>query len=187
MDVDTQPPMDVNTAPDAQNAPVVPTAGKVTGTVKWFNVTKGYGFITPDAGGEDLFVHQSAIMCDGFRSLREGEVVEFVVETSQDGRAKAVQVTGPAGAQPEGAPRRRLNTNGFGGGMGYGGGRGEAGGAGGYGGAYGGGYGAGGGYPPRGGFMGPPGAGYTQGGDFGGLPGGGPPGGFQGGPGFGGY
>ena len=76
MDVDTQPPMDVNTAPDAQNAPVVATAGKVTGTVKWFNVTKGYGFITPDAGGEDMFVHQSAIMCDGFRSLREGEVVE---------------------------------------------------------------------------------------------------------------
>ncbi len=157
MDVDTQPPVEVNDAPDAQEAPVVPTAGKVTGSVKWFNVTKGYGFITPDAGGEDLFVHQSAIMCDGFRSLREGEVVEFVVETSQDGRAKAVQVTGPGGAQPEGAPRKRMNPAGFGGGMGYGGGRG--GGGAGYGTGYGAGYGAGGGYQPRGGFMAPPGAG----------------------------
>lgn len=185
MDVDTQPPMDVN---GAQVAPTgladapPPTGDKVTGSVKWFNVTKGYGFITPDAGGEDLFVHQSAIICDGFRSLREGEVVEFVVETSPDGRAKAVSVTGPGGQAPEGAPRRRFNNNGYGGGMGYGRG------GGGYGGGYGGGgYGGGGGYPPRGGFMGPPGGGYSQGGDFSAPPGGGPPGGFQGGPGFGGY
>ena len=170
---------------DAGNDAPPPSGDKSLGTVKWFNVTKGYGFITPDSGGEDLFVHQSAIMTDGFRSLREGEAVEFVVETSSDGRAKAVNVTGPGGNAPEGAPRRRMNNNGFGGGMGYGGGRG--GGGAGYGGGYGAGYGAGGGYPPRGGFMAPPGAGYNQGGDFGGLPGGGPPAGFQGGPGFGGY
>lgn len=53
------------------------------------------------AGGEDLFVHQTAIITDGFRSLKEGEPVEFFVENSDDGRAKAVQVTGPDGAAPE--------------------------------------------------------------------------------------
>jgi hypothetical protein len=46
------------------------------------------------AGGEDLFVHQTAIVSEGFRSLREGEAVEFFVETSDDGRQKAVNVTG---------------------------------------------------------------------------------------------
>ena len=48
-----------------------------TGTVKWFNDAKGYGFITPDAGGKDLFVHHSAIAGDGFKSLAEGAKVEF--------------------------------------------------------------------------------------------------------------
>lgn len=67
---------------------------------------RSYGFITPDAGGEDIFVHQTAIETDGFRSLAEGEAVEFVVQTSDDGRAKAVQVTGPGGAAPQGAPRQ---------------------------------------------------------------------------------
>ncbi|GEA85658.1 MAG: cold-shock protein [Cellulomonas sp.] len=49
------------------------------GTVKWFNAEKGYGFITPDAGGADLFVHFSAIQSDGYRSLDEGQQVEFEV------------------------------------------------------------------------------------------------------------
>ena len=48
-----------------------------TGTVKWFNERKGFGFITPDGGGEDLFVHYSKITGDGFRTLQEGQKVEF--------------------------------------------------------------------------------------------------------------
>jgi CspA family cold shock protein len=48
-----------------------------SGTVKWFNDEKGYGFITPDDGSKDLFVHHSNIMADGFRSLSEGQKVTF--------------------------------------------------------------------------------------------------------------
>ena len=48
-----------------------------TGTVKWFNDAKGYGFITPDDGGEDLFAHFSAIQMSGFKTLKEGQKVEF--------------------------------------------------------------------------------------------------------------
>ncbi len=50
-----------------------------TGTVKWFNDAKGFGFITQDGGGEDLFCHHTAIQADGFRSLQEVQKVEFVV------------------------------------------------------------------------------------------------------------
>lgn len=50
---------------------------KQTGTVKWFNDSKGYGFITPDSGGKDLFVHHSNIIAEGFKSLSEGQKVEF--------------------------------------------------------------------------------------------------------------
>ena len=48
-----------------------------TGTVKWFNDQKGFGFISPDGGGDDLFVHHSNIMVEGFRSLKEGQKVEY--------------------------------------------------------------------------------------------------------------
>ncbi|GER35879.1 cold shock protein 1 [Striga asiatica] len=72
------------------------------GTVKWFSEQKGFGFITPDDGGEDLFVHQSAVKSEGFRSLAEGEAVEFVVEQGNDGRDKAANVTGPGGAAVKG-------------------------------------------------------------------------------------
>ncbi|XP_068663656.1 glycine-rich protein 2-like [Aristolochia californica] len=72
------------------------------GTVRWFSDQKGFGFITPNEGGEDLFVHQSSILSDGFRSLSEGETVEFEISSGDDGRTKAVDVTGPDGAPVSG-------------------------------------------------------------------------------------
>ena len=54
----------------------------MNGTVKWFNSQKGFGFLTSDEGGDDVFVHFSAIMSDGFKSLEEGQKVTF--ETEQD-------------------------------------------------------------------------------------------------------
>ena len=55
------------------------------GTIKWFSDQKGYGFVTPDCGKKDLFVHFSAIQGEGFKSLREGEVVEFEITTGPKG------------------------------------------------------------------------------------------------------
>jgi len=57
-----------------------------TGTVKWFNDAKGFGFITPDGGGEDLFAHFSAIASSGFKSLAEGQKVSFEVTTGPKGK-----------------------------------------------------------------------------------------------------
>ena len=62
------------------------------GTVKWFNATKGYGFITNDATGEEVFVHFSEIQGDGFRTLEEGQKVEFEVTQGDRGpQASGVQ------------------------------------------------------------------------------------------------
>ncbi|NUU18921.1 cold-shock protein [Cellulomonas humilata] len=63
------------------------------GIVKWFNAEKGYGFITPTGGGQDLFVHFSAIQSDGYRSLEEGQGVEFEVGQGTKG-PQAEQVRG---------------------------------------------------------------------------------------------
>jgi cold shock protein len=57
-----------------------------TGIVKWFNETKGFGFITPDAGGEDLFAHFSAIQGNGFKTLKENQRVSFDVTQGQKGQ-----------------------------------------------------------------------------------------------------
>ena len=79
------------------------------GTVKWFNTMKGFGFIQPDDGSTDVFVHQTSIKMEGFRSLADGEPVEYLVEIDQNGRKKAAGVTGPNGADVQGAPFQPQN------------------------------------------------------------------------------
>ncbi|MGD8111671.1 transcription antiterminator/RNA stability regulator CspE [Vibrio sp. TRT 21S02] len=67
-------------------------SNKTTGSVKWFNETKGFGFITPDNGGADVFVHFRAIESDGFKTLAEGQKVAFNVEQGGKG-PQAANVT----------------------------------------------------------------------------------------------
>jgi cold shock protein len=62
---------------------------RTKGTVKWFNPDKGFGFITPEGGAKDCFVHHSAIQGDGYKNLDEGELVEFDVVQGQKGPAAA--------------------------------------------------------------------------------------------------
>ena len=69
------------------------------GTVKWFNDAKGFGFITPDGGGADVFVHFSAIRAQGFRSLKEGQRVKFEVAQGPKGM-QASEVTSEGEAEP---------------------------------------------------------------------------------------
>src|SRR3954466_9899510 len=81
------------------------------GTVKWFSDEKGFGFITPDEGSKDLFVHHSSIDADGYRSLAEGARVEYESEAGDKG-PKAVNVRTIGGRAPqrlrhEGPPKRR--------------------------------------------------------------------------------
>ncbi len=62
------------------------------GTVKWFNASKGFGFITPEGGGDDLFVHHSEIKASGYASLDEGQEVEYEVGQGKEGRPCATNV-----------------------------------------------------------------------------------------------
>jgi len=66
----------------------------MTGTVKWFNAQKGFGFISGDEGGDDVFVHFSSIMIDGFKTLEEGQKVSFETEPDpkSSGKLRAVNV-----------------------------------------------------------------------------------------------
>ncbi len=67
-------------------------SGRMTGKVKWFNATKGYGFIQPDQGGPDVFVHVSAVQAAGLRGLNENQKVEFDLEPGKNGKTSAVNL-----------------------------------------------------------------------------------------------
>ena len=64
-----------------------------TGTVKWFNSTKGFGFIQPDSGGKDVFVHISAVERSGLGSIDEGQKLGYDLESGRDGRQSAMNLT----------------------------------------------------------------------------------------------
>jgi len=93
---------------------------QLKGTVKWFNPEKGFGFITPSSGEKDCFVHHSAIQGSGFKTLDEGEEVEFDMVQGQKGPAaeNVVRLNPPAGGSSRGGDSR----GGYGGGGGRGGG-----------------------------------------------------------------
>jgi protein lin-28 len=76
-----------------------------TGKVAIFFVRKGFGFIQPDEGGDDIFVHHSAIQAEGFTTLADGEEVEYELETAENGKTRAVNVRGPGGAAVLGVPK----------------------------------------------------------------------------------
>ncbi|GAY53748.1 hypothetical protein CUMW_151410 [Citrus unshiu] len=82
-----------------------------TGKVTWFDGAKGYGFIRPDDGGADLFVHQKSIKSDGYRTLYENQSVEFDVQLEADGKYQALDVTAPGGAPVHSSKNNNTNNN----------------------------------------------------------------------------
>lgn len=66
-----------------------------TGTVKWFNENKGWGFIVPEDGGDDVFVHYSAIETEGFKTLKEGQKVDYELKLGKNGKYQADNVKMP--------------------------------------------------------------------------------------------
>jgi cold shock protein len=77
---------------DSTNAPGTQSNPAATGTVKWFNDAKGFGFITPDDGSEDLFAHFSSIQMNGFKTLKEGQKVKFEITQGPKGK-QAINIT----------------------------------------------------------------------------------------------
>ena len=75
-----------------RTVPEQETLTMAKGTVKWFNATKGFGFIAPEGGSKDVFVHITALERAGIRSLDDGQAVTFDVEASRDGRESAVNI-----------------------------------------------------------------------------------------------
>lgn len=80
------------------------STARQTGQVLWYDANRGYGFIGTD-GGDQYFVHQTAIRTSGFRSLKQSETVEFRIDYDDRGRTVAMDVTGPQGTAVLGSPR----------------------------------------------------------------------------------
>merc|ERR1719365_417708 len=89
------------------NQPMQMAPKKCKGTCKKFDSSKGFGFITLEDGSGDVFVHYSEIQAQGFKSLAEGESVEFEVVVQEDGHRKAINVSGPNGANVQGQQRQQ--------------------------------------------------------------------------------
>ena len=79
------------------NSETSPTCPAVVGVIKWFNDVRGYGFITPESGGEEIYVHHTSIRANGLKTLKEGQRVCFVVELGSKGKvARDVSVIAPS-------------------------------------------------------------------------------------------